>query len=84
MSFICSKPSVRAAKTHHCWYCGQRIEKGELHGRRVGESCGDFWAMRFHPECDDWAHENWSEDEWQCHESGDEFERPMTAFDPAI
>jgi len=84
MSFVCDKGSVTARKQHLCWYCGQHIEIGEKHGVRVGESYGDFWAMRFHPECDQYATDNkWGEDEFEAHEPG-EFTRPMTAFDPAI
>lgn len=84
MSFVCDKGSVTARKQHRCWYCGQRIEIGEKHGVRVGESYGDFWTMRFHPECDQYATDHhWDEDDYECHEPG-EFTRPMTAFDPAI
>lgn len=83
MSFVCDKGPVRAAKRHHCWYCACSIEIGEIHGVRTGTSHGDFYSMRFHPECDDYANEHWEEDEYEGHEPG-EFVRPMTAFDPAI
>ncbi len=83
MSTVLSSRVCRAAKCHHCWYCGQRIEVGERYGTRNGVSYGDFWTMRFHPECDDYAAEHWDIDMYEGHQTGD-FERPMTAFDPSI
>lgn len=79
-----SSGTRRAAKRHRCWYCSQRIEVGEVHGYRTGVSGGDLGSMRFHPECDDWAAANWSEDDWECPPDPGEFQRPMTAFDPCI
>jgi hypothetical protein len=84
MSVLCDKPSVHAAKRHSCWYCAGHIEIGEIHGVRVGTSYGDLYTMRFHPECDDWAGEHWQSEDWESHNPGDEFTRPMTAFDPSI
>lgn len=84
MSAIFSDSTHRAAKPHRCWYCGQRIEKGETHGYRTGTSYGDFWSMRFHPECDAFAQKHWSEDDWESGNEPGEFTRPMTAFDPCI
>jgi hypothetical protein len=84
MSLICDKGPITARKQHRCWYCNQTIEAGEKHGVRVGASYGDFWAMRFHPECDQYAHDqHWDEGDYECHEPGD-FTRPITAFDPVI
>lgn len=83
MSIVLSDSTHRAGKRYRCWYCGQLIERGDTHGRRAGVSCGDFWTMRYHPECDAWACEHWNEDDWEIHDEG-EFTRPMTAFDPCI
>ncbi len=73
----------RAAKPHRCYYCAQRIAVGEVHGYRTGTTDGDFWTMRFHPECDAFAQKHWKRDDWEFHEPG-EFVRPMDAFDPCI
>ncbi len=83
MSTILSDSPRRAAKRYRCYYCDQRIEVGDFHGHRTGVNEGDFWSMRFHPECDEYAQKNWDQDQWECHEPG-EFARPMTAFDPCI
>ncbi len=83
MSTVFGDRTCRAAKPYRCYYCDQRIEIGDKHGYRTGTSEGDFWTMRFHPECDAYATEHWDSDQWECHEPG-EFERPMTAFDPCI
>lgn len=84
MSTVLSDSTRRAAKRHRCTYCDQLIEVGELHGHRTGVSYGDFWTMRFHPECDDWASKNWKADDYEFHTPGDDFKRPMEAFDPQI
>ena len=44
---------VRARKRHVCDYCGERIQKGELHQRQfaVYEGCARTW--REHTECKD-------------------------------
>ncbi len=73
----------RAAKRYRCYYCDEGIEIGERYGYRAGTSYGDFWTMRYHPECDEYACEHWDQDMWETHEPG-EFTRPMTAFDPCI
>lgn len=83
MSTVLSNSTPRAAKRYRCWYCAQRIEVGEKHGYCTGTNEGDFWTMRFHPECDAYAQEHWDYDQWENHEPG-EFKRPMTAFDPVI
>ncbi len=83
MSTVLSDRVCRAAKPYRCWYCNQRIERGEAYGYRTGVTEGDFWAMRFHPECDAHAVEHWDADDWECAEPGS-YERPMTAFDPSI
>lgn len=75
-------PRTTSRKRRHCYYCGQRIEPGEIHGKRAGVDSGDFWTMRFHPECDA-AAADWTPDEYECHYPGD-VPRPMTAFDPCI
>lgn len=82
MSTILSDSTHRAAKRYRCWYCNQRIEVGDIHGKRTGVEDG-FWTMRFHPECDAYACEHWESENWEGHEPG-EFTRPMTAFDPCI
>ncbi len=83
MSTILSDYVCQAAKGYRCWYCNEKIEIGEKHGYRTGIMEGDFWTMRFHPECDAFAQEHWEYDEWEIHDPG-EFRRPMTAFDPVI
>ena len=83
MNTVLSDATRRAAKRYRCWFCQEKIEPGESHGHRTGVSDGDFWTMRFHPECDDYAMEHWDIDDWELHEPG-EFARPMTAFDPCI
>lgn len=84
MSTVLSNtPSRVARKRYRCWYCAQSIEKGEKHTHRTGVDGGDFWTMRAHPECDDYAAEHWGYDDYEFHEPGD-FTRPMTAFDPVI
>lgn len=84
MSTIGSDTIHTARKRHRCWYCAQRIEVGERYTRRVGEEFGDFWVMKFHPECDQVASdENWTSDDYELHDPY-EFKRPMTAFDPCI
>jgi hypothetical protein len=80
---ILSDKKQKAAKRRSCWYCGESIEIGETHGYRTGVDGGDFWTMRFHPECDAYACENWDAEDWEGHESS-EFKRPMDAFDPCI
>lgn len=74
-----------ARKGHQCHYCFDSIMPGERYGRRVGASGGDFWIMKFHPECDahataTWKHDDWAENDWE----NKSFDRPITAFDPAI
>ncbi len=83
MSTVFSDSLHTAAKRHRCWFCDQRIEKGERYGKRAGVTDGDFWTMAYHPECDAYAREHWEYDDWECHDAG-EFVRPMTAFDPVI
>lgn len=84
MSFVSDTVLRVAAKPYRCWYCDQRITKGERHGMRVGADGGDFWVMRFHPECDQVVKfERWSEEDYEFHDPS-EFRRPMTAFDPCI
>lgn len=82
MSFVCDHGLRRAAKQHRCWYCDQHIEVGERYGYRTGVTDGDFWAMRFHPECDAQT-DTWSSEDWAFAEPG-MYPRPMTAFDPSI
>lgn len=83
MSWTClSSGTRRAAKRHRCFYCGQSIEKGEVHGYRSGVDGGDFGDMRFHPECDEEA-KDWTHEDYECFSPGDA-RRPMTAFDPSI
>ena len=84
MSAILSDhPQRRARKVHRCWYCDQLIPIGEVHGYRTGVTDGDFWQMRHHPECDAWAVANWDYGDWECHETGCDFERPKPTA-PAI
>lgn len=83
MSLVLTDSKPKAAKKHRCWYCGQRIEFGEIHVYRTGVNCGDFWVMRAHQECDDYASKHWDADDYEFHETGD-FKRPMTAFDAGI
>ncbi len=83
MTTVFTDRTYLAAKPYHCYYCAQSIARGERHGYRTGVSYGDFWRMRFHPECDAYAQKHWDHDQWECHEPG-EFTRPMTAFDPCI
>ena len=75
-------PSRKARKRYQCYYCGQRIEIGEIHGYRTGIEGGDFWQMRHHPECDAWAGEHWDHGDYECHEPGCEFERPPKLTPP--
>ena len=84
MSFVTSTVTCRAAKAHRCWYCAQDISIGEIYSKRCGAQYGDFWTMRMHPECDEWASANWGPEDYEGFSQGDEFARPMTAFDPAI
>lgn len=84
MSTVLSDITVKAHKTHQCWYCTQDINVGETHRRRTGVNYGDFWVMRVHSECDDYASKHWDVCDYECHLPGDEFKRPMTAFDPSI
>jgi hypothetical protein len=82
MSTILSNfPSRIAAKPHHCWYCGQSIAVGEKHVYRTGVNTGDFWTMRAHPECDEYADKNWDEGDYECHFQGD-MERPPRKEQP--
>lgn len=68
-------PKRTARKAYQCYFCGQSIAIGEVHGYRTGVNYGDFWTMRHHPECDAWASEHWDEGDYECHEVG-EFVRP--------
>ncbi len=82
MSTCFDSHTRRAAKPHRCYYCAQQIARGEVHGYRIGTSYGDFWTMRFHPECDA-AASGWDEGDYECFSPGD-MKRPMDAFDPCI
>ena len=78
MSRVLSDITVKAAKPHHCWYCGELINRGEYHGKRSGTAYGDFYAMRYHPECDKQAiKDGWDEGDYECHETGN-FQRPKS------
>jgi hypothetical protein len=68
-------PKRVARKQYRCFYCGQRIAISELHGYRTGVDGGDFWTMRHHPECDDYASKHWDKGDYECHFPGD-MERP--------
>ena len=79
----CFRAKTRVAhKRHQCYFCGERIEKGERHHYRTGADGGDFWSIRAHLECDE-ATRDWDEDDYLSHYTGD-MKRPMTAFDPCI
>jgi hypothetical protein len=82
MSF-CHDRQLTAKKKHRCWYCNKSIHPGERYLYRAGVSDGDFWTMHMHQECDAHAHATWDRDDWE-HGPPEEFERPMTAFDPVI
>lgn len=74
---LSDQPKRVARKAHQCFYCGNRIEIGEVHGYRTGVDGGDFWTMRYHPECEAFAvAQKWGQDEYMFHEPGCEFERP--------
>lgn len=79
MSFVQHEDVFHTArrKPHRCWFCDQRINIGERYGRRVGADGGDFWVMKFHPECAQKARdERWDDDDYMFHEPS-EFERPI-------
>ena len=78
-TMLSDQPERTARKPHRCFYCGQRIEVGEVHGYRTGVDGGDFWAMRYHPECEAVADaERWDEDDYMFHDPS-EFVRPKAA-----
>jgi hypothetical protein len=48
---LSQKNGVKAKKKHHCVWCWEPINIGELYDYRCGVECGDVWTMRMHPEC---------------------------------
>jgi hypothetical protein len=84
MSMIlgCDRTPV-ARKKHQCCFCGCSINAGEKYLYRTGVSVGDFWSMKMHRECNDYAEINLTDDDYECFETP-MFKRPMTAFDPQI
>lgn len=45
------KDGVKARKRHHCSFCFEGINPGDLYDKRTGVSDGDMFTMHMHPEC---------------------------------
>lgn len=59
----------KAKKPYQCFWCGERIEAGEVHAKWAGTFEGDFHSDRFHEECnkacDDGAKQRDADGEWE-------------------
>ena len=62
--------SLIARKPHRCIWCGEPIQKGDLHIRIKSKFDGDLQDHRFHGECVD-----------PCHEHCDQSEGEFIPFD---
>lgn len=58
---ILSRTTPKARKPHNCYWCGQTIDKGEVHEAWSSVDDGRMVTTRCHAECAkawDWAHAN--------------------------
>lgn len=66
----------KARKDYRCFLCGETIPKGEKHTYRVMRDGSELFSFRMHFECEKYAQDNYSVEDWECHESC-EFKRPV-------
>jgi hypothetical protein len=52
---------VKARKAGRCIWCGEAIQKGEVHHIQAGKVDGEFQANRYHSECYEAALEDFRE-----------------------
>jgi hypothetical protein len=69
MTVIGYKPSIKARKFHTCYWCGERIKKGEQYARWAWVENGVVDSIRVHPECKDAWHAA-AEEEWGYYKTG--------------
>lgn len=70
MSFV-SEITVKAVrKAHRCDACCTPVEIGQPMIRCAGMTDGDFWSLKYHPECREAElalnklHDTWSNSDW--------------------
>lgn len=52
MSAVFNSSLRMAQKNHRCIWCGEQIPKGSKYLRETGEFQGEFFAQKWHPECE--------------------------------
>lgn len=43
----------KSRKTHNCFWCGQKIERGQPYSHWCWDDDGDKERIKVHPECED-------------------------------
>ena len=51
MTTVLSDKIVRCRKEHCCYWCAEKIKKGELAECQTTIYCGDIGSVYLHPEC---------------------------------
>jgi len=74
----------KARKTYRCDLCGLKIEKGERHTKRTGNSDGDIFSFRMHTVCDDYTDKYWRYDDWECEPCESEFLKELKIWEQEI
>lgn len=69
MSWCLSQRTRTARKEHSCFFCGESIPVGTRYGSRAGASDGEFWFIKFHPECSE-ATNSWRDDDYEVFTEG--------------
>lgn len=68
---FCHETTVKKPrKACRCWFCGELLPPGFPHQKRAGVSEGDFWGMRFHAACGDFARDvlKYDYDDYEFHD----------------
>jgi hypothetical protein len=59
--------NLKAAKSHNCIWCADKILSGEQYNREISVFQNDFQNNAWHPECWDAVKRLWLEDEYEPH-----------------
>lgn len=80
-TILSDQQGVIAHKRHRCCFCGESIFFGDKYNRRSGVADGDMFTMHMHPECDAYAQQYLTHEDYEDL-SEPVFKRPIDGNSP--